>query len=47
MAAFDLGLHGPVRVRDLWAGADLGTTAARLAAMLPPHGAGLYHLEPA
>jgi len=40
-----LNLKGPVRVRDLWAGRDLGIATTRVAADLPPHGAGLYRLD--
>lgn len=40
----DLGIGGPVAVRDLWSGKTLGQQAARVAAMLPAHGAGLYRL---
>jgi hypothetical protein len=43
----DLGLGGPARVRDLWAGSDLGTCGPEFSAELPPHGAGLYRLAPA
>ncbi|WP_261936627.1 glycoside hydrolase family 27 protein [Sphingomonas bisphenolicum] len=41
----DLGIDGPVAVRDLWAGKALGQQAERVSAMLPPHGAGLYRLS--
>jgi hypothetical protein len=40
-----LGLDGPVRVRDLWARADLGAASGSFAPMIEPHGAGLYRLE--
>lgn len=41
----DLGVSGPVAVRDLWAGTALGSQAERVSAMLPAHGAGLYRLS--
>ncbi|PHQ64022.1 MAG: alpha-galactosidase [Sphingobium sp.] len=41
----DLGVNGPVTVRDLWAGRALGRQAARVAATLPPHGSALYRLS--
>ncbi|MCI4588984.1 glycoside hydrolase family 27 protein [Sphingobium sp. BYY-5] len=41
----DLGITGPVAVRDLWEGKPLGQQAERIAAMLPPHGAGLYRVS--
>ncbi|MEC3949768.1 glycoside hydrolase family 27 protein [Sphingobium sp. HWE2-09] len=40
----DLGLAGPVAVRDLWEGKALGRQAERVSAMLPPHGCVLYRL---
>ncbi len=43
----DLGLNGPVAVRDLWAGQALGQQADRISVTLPPHGAGLYRLSAA
>jgi len=42
-----LGLHGPVRVRDLWSGRDLGSASGRVGATLPVHGSALYRLMPA
>lgn len=39
-----LGLAGSVAVRDLWTGRDLGSAQARVARMIPPHGAALLHL---
>jgi len=42
----DLGFAGPVKVRDLWSHADLGTVAGVLAREINPHGAGLYLLQP-
>ena len=39
-----LGLPGTARVRDLWAGSDLGEASSRFAVTLPPHGSGLYRL---
>lgn len=41
----DLGLAGPVAVRDLWEGRDLRSQAERVTAMLPAHGAALYRLR--
>lgn len=41
----ELGLAHPARIRDLWAGADIGTLTDRFAPILPPHGAGLYRLS--
>jgi alpha-galactosidase len=38
-------LCGCASVRDLWAGAELGTAAGIFKAALPPHGAGLYKLH--
>ncbi|MFZ2996014.1 glycoside hydrolase family 27 protein [Sphingobium sp.] len=40
----DLGMAGPVSVRDLWDGKALGQQAERVAVMLPPHGAALYRV---
>ncbi|SDN21612.1 Alpha galactosidase A [Methylobacterium phyllostachyos] len=42
-----LGLTGTVKVRDLWAGRDLGTVSNGVAATLPVHGSALYRLTPA
>ena len=44
IALRDLGKAGSVSVRDLWAGRSMGTASGRVAATLPPHGAGLYRL---
>lgn len=41
----ELGLKGPVRVRDLWSQADLGKTSTRVARTLPPHGSALLRLR--
>jgi len=35
---------GPARIRDLWAGKDLGEHHGVFAVTLPPHGAGLYRV---
>jgi len=43
----DLGFHGPVRVRDLWAGKDLGWFQGRFSQELRPHAAALFRLSPA
>jgi hypothetical protein len=40
----DLALHGPVRVRDLWARQDLPATKDVFAPEIACHGAGLYRL---
>jgi len=40
-----LGISSQVRVRDLWGRKDMGTANGRFAAILPPHGAGLYRLS--
>lgn len=40
-----LGIKGPVRVRDLWTGADEQTFTGRLARQLPPHGSALLRLR--
>jgi lysophospholipase L1-like esterase len=42
----DLGWTGPVRVRDLWARADLGQVGGTFSPVIPWHGAGLYRLGP-
>jgi hypothetical protein len=39
-----LGISGGAKVRDLWAGKDLGEQKTRFALTLPPHGSGLYRL---
>lgn len=41
----DLGISGPIAVRDLWAGVALGSQAERVSAMLPAHGSALYRLS--
>jgi hypothetical protein len=40
----DLGVSGPVSVRDLWAGKMLGQQAERVSVVLPAHGSALYRL---
>ena len=42
----ELGLSGPVQIRDLWAQKDLGNLAGPCRAELPPHGAALFRLSP-
>jgi hypothetical protein len=42
-----LGISSPVRVRDLWAGRDLGPMHGRIAQQIGGHGAGLYRLSAA
>jgi alpha-galactosidase len=41
-----LGISGKAKVRDLWAGKDLGVVEERLVRDIPSHGAGLYRLTP-
>jgi hypothetical protein len=41
-----VGLHGPARVRDLWAHTDLGRFSDQYTVSLPPHGAALLRLKP-
>jgi alpha-galactosidase len=43
----ELGLTGPVRVRDLWRRSDLDTAQDSVAPQIPGHGAGLLRLSPA
>jgi alpha-galactosidase len=43
----DLGLSGPVRVRDLWRRSDLETVRGIFVPQIPCHGANLYRLLPA
>ena len=42
----ELGLSGPVRIRDLWTHKDLGEFRDGFAPGIPWHGAGLYRLSP-
>lgn len=42
----ELGLHAKCTVRDLWARKDDGPYTDAFSAELPPHGAGLYRVEP-
>lgn len=42
----DLGLTGPVRVRDLWARRDVGTMSGSIAAIVNSHGAVMYRVSP-
>ncbi len=46
VALSDLGLRGPVLVRDLWTGRSLGKVKDGFAPEIPFHGAGLYRLSP-
>jgi hypothetical protein len=39
-----LGISTPVRMRDLWAGRDLGVRNSRVSQHVGAHGAGLYRL---
>jgi hypothetical protein len=41
----ELGLAGPLAVRDLWSHRGVATGAAAWAPVLPPHGAGLYRVD--
>ena len=41
-----LRVHGPARVRDLWAHADLGTFTDRFSATVPAHGAVMVRVTP-
>ncbi|WP_230628834.1 glycoside hydrolase family 27 protein [Sphingomonas sp. Leaf37] len=41
-----LKITGAVAVTDLWTGADIGKASSRFAQTLPPHGSGLYRLQP-
>jgi hypothetical protein len=48
MIRFDLksaGIHGKVRIRDLWRRTDLGVFDSAYSIEIPPHGAVLYKLE--
>jgi hypothetical protein len=42
----DLGFTGRVSVRDLWAHRDAAMGAKSWSPLLPPHGAGLYQVNP-
>ncbi len=42
----DLGLNGPLNVRDLWAHADRGRQADGFSAQVPPHGVLLIEIKP-
>jgi alpha-galactosidase len=41
----DLGFDGPCKVRDLWAGNDLGVFSQEFEPVIAPHGAGLYRVS--
>jgi hypothetical protein len=43
----ELGFHGTVRVRDLWAQNDLGQFTHTFAAPVPAHGARMFRVSPA
>ena len=43
----ELGLTGPVAVRDLWTHQDLGTVTDAISATVNSHGAVLYRVSPA
>jgi hypothetical protein len=42
----DIGISGPVKVRDLWAKKDLGTMSGQITAMVNSHGAVMYRVSP-
>jgi hypothetical protein len=42
----DIGINGPVKVRDLWAKNDLGTMNGTITATVNSHGAVLYRISP-
>ncbi len=42
----DIGITGPVKVRDLWAQKDLGTSNGAITASVNSHGAVLYRISP-
>lgn len=42
----ELGFGGPARVRDVWAGRDLGIQRAGIGGDLPAHGSRLYTVRP-
>ena len=42
----DLGIGKRARVRDLWAGADLGTFEGSFSRVLKCHDAGVYRISP-
>ncbi len=41
-----LNITASVAVTDLWTGTDIGKASGRFAQTLPPHGSGLYRLQP-
>lgn len=41
-----LGLHGPAKVRDLWARRDLAAVEGSFVQTVPPHGAELFLFQP-
>jgi alpha-galactosidase len=43
----DVGFDGPVAIRDVWSGQEIGIFSGEFAPVLPYHGAGLYRLTPA
>jgi alpha-galactosidase len=45
MSLAQFGLHGPLRLRDLWQHRDLGILRDGFAPQPPAHGAGLYRLS--
>jgi len=41
-----LAIHGPARVRDVWAHTDLGTFTGRFSATVPAHGVVMVRITP-
>jgi hypothetical protein len=39
-----LGFDGPVAIKDVWSGREIGVFAGEFAPVVPYHGAGLYRL---
>lgn len=46
VALSELGVAGPVRIRDLWTHQDLGEVEGEFAPEIPFHGAGLFRISP-
>ena len=42
----DLGFKGPVKIRDIWEGKDLGSFKGKFSRKLRSHASGLYRLSP-
>lgn len=43
----EVGFDGPIAVKDVWSGREIGVFTGEFAPVIPYHGAGLYRLEPA